>query len=407
MLDDGPLLEDTTASIKLLGTEATLVPFAQHTSAQRMSMSAQHIAHSLPPSRPEHPYIFTGYESVIGRYDFNSTKRKQGIYIIDAIPKYPENMGALQIKVNPMYTVIYVGKEDGKISYFNMERYGKCADGYGYKNEWMNTNLLQSDMYIEPDEILSRSTAHIGANGYGMGVNCNVAYMTLPGVNNDAFIISDRIAEKFTTTAVSSISGDIYPDQLPVNVYGDESEHKFMPDIGERVGDHGIICGFRNPTDSTITSDLLSLDTPYPQCDDLYYAPPKAEIIDVEFYAGVNKNKIKVDQKLFSQVDKYLDPMNAYWTRIVQVYDKLRVKQYGISPEFNTLVTRAMCMLLASGKRLPHFTNKRMDVKLAFGKENIDFIRFKITYAYERPLQLGFKLSDGSGTQSGRLVSNS
>lgn len=396
--EDGPLLRDTTVTVKLLGAEALLVPLPQMTSAQRMSMSAQHIVHSLSPKRPEHPYLFTGYESIFGRYDFNSTKRNQDIYIIDVIPKYQENYGALQIKVNPMYTVIYVGKDDGKVSYFNMERYGKCTDGYGYKNEWMNTNYLQKDMLVPKEMELSRATAHIGTHGYGLGINANVAYMTIPEVNNDAFAISDTLAEKFTTVAVSSISGDIYIDQLPLNLYGDDLEHKFMPDIGECVQDHGIICGFRNPTDATFVSDSLSLDTPHPQCDDLYYAPVGAEIIDIEFYTGINKNKVKVDPGLFSQVDKYLDPMNMYWSRIVKAYEEIKHKSYGISSEFNTLVTRAMCMLFASGKKVNGF-NKRMDVKLGFGKEYIDFVRFKITFAYERKLQLGYKLSDNYGTR--------
>ena len=66
MKDDGPLLQDTTASAKLLGAEANLIPFLQSTSAQRVSMSSQHIAHSLPPKRPEHAYIYTGYETIMG-----------------------------------------------------------------------------------------------------------------------------------------------------------------------------------------------------------------------------------------------------------------------------------------------------------------------------------------------------
>lgn len=399
MKDDGPLLQDTTASAKLLGAEANLIPFLQSTSAQRVSMSSQHIAHSLPPKRPEHAYIYTGYETIMGHYDFNQTKRDQDVYIIDVIPKYPENKGQYPLKVNPLFTVICIGKDDGLVHYFNMERYGKCTDGYGYRNEWMNTNYLQKDMLIPQDMEFSRATAHIGKSGYGMGVNANAAYITAPEVDNDAVWVSRSLANKFSTVAVSTIAGDIAANQYPLNRYGDAEEYKFLPDIGETVNRDGIICGFRTPTDNTFISDVLTLNTPCPQCDELYYAPPGAEIIDIEFYTGPSKNKIKTDPKLFSQVDKYVEPMYQYWSRIVKVYEEIRDKQYGISPEFNTLVTRCMAMLMSAGKFVK-CVNKRPDMKLCAGKEQIEFIRFKVTYAYERPLQLAFKLTDRVGTST-------
>ena len=49
MYDDGPLLRDTNASVRLLGEEALLFPFLQFTSSQRVSMAAAHIVQALPP----------------------------------------------------------------------------------------------------------------------------------------------------------------------------------------------------------------------------------------------------------------------------------------------------------------------------------------------------------------------
>lgn len=405
MKEDGSLLEDTTATVRLLGEEALLVPFPQFTSAQRMSMSAQHIVHSLPPNSAEHPYIYTGYESVFGEYDFNSTKRDQDILILDIIPKYPENRGLHPLKSNPLITVVYVGMNDNSISYFNMEKYGNCTDGYGYRNNWMNTQLLQIGSMVPKEVPFCKSTSHIGDHGYGMGVNANVAFMTVPEVNNDAVMISDRLASKFTTTAVSSVNVDIDINQLPLNLYGDGSEHKFIPDIGEYVREDGIICGFRNPTDSTLVSDMLTLNIPYPPYDELYYAPPGAEIIDVEFYVGPSRGKIRTDALLFAQVDKYLIPRYEYWARVIKAYENAKAKYansgiggVNISPEFNTLVTKAMAMLMSSGKKV-NGVNRRPDMKLTCGKEPIEFIRFKITYVYDRQLQVAYKLTDRVGTK--------
>ena len=224
-IEDGPLLADTNASVKLLGLEALLVPFPQNTSSQRISMFASHIVQALPPEEAEHPYIYTGYENIIGRYSFNQTERDQDIFVLDVIPKYPETKGANPIKYNPRYTVIYVGRDDGLVHYFHLDKYTKGTDGYGYENTWMNTSMLKPDVIVPKEVPLSKSPSHIGEHGYGMGTNVNVAFITLPEVNNDAFLISERMAKKFTTTAYHTAAIDIFPDQVPLNLYGDEDDY--------------------------------------------------------------------------------------------------------------------------------------------------------------------------------------
>lgn len=391
---DVPLLKDTNANVKLLGLEELMIPFLQFTSSQRVSMFASHIVQALPPEHAEHPYIYTGYENIIGKYSFNPTERDQEIYILDVIPKYPENRGAKPLKFNPRYTVIYVGKDDGQVHYFHLDKYTKGTDGYGYKNEWMNTSMLKPDVVVPRDVIFSKSPSHIGNNGYGMGCNANVAFISFPEVNNDAFLVSDRIARKFETTAIHTMDIDIKPTQAPLNLYGDQEDHRFLPDIGEFVREDGIICGFRSPNDSTFVSDMMSLNTPYVLHDDLYYAPPGSQIIDIDFYASPMKNKVKTDRAMYAQVDKYLQPMSQYWQRVIACYNKVKDnKKISLSPEFSTFVTRAMAFEMSSGKKIPGF-NKKPDIKLCRGKERIEFIHVTITYKYRRVCSNAFKISD-------------
>ena len=392
---DGPLLRDTNASVKLIGLEALLVPFLQHTSSQRVSMFASHIVQALPPKEAEHPYIYTGYENIIGEYSINRTERDQDIFVLDVIPKYPENKGAHPIKYNPRYTVIYVGREDGLVHYFHQDKYILGTDGYGYENVWKNTSMLKPDVIIPKEVELSSAPAHIGKHGYGMGSNVNVAFITLPEVNNDAFLISERMARKFTTTAYHTVSFNIFPDQAPLNLYGDAEEHKFLPDLGEFVRDDGIMCGFRTPTDSTFVSDMMNLDTPHILHDDLYYAPPGSQIVDIEFYASPIRNKLKTDRALFSQVDKYLVPTIQYWQRVWSVYDSVKKKGIPLSPEFNTFATRAGAFMMAYGYK-PTGITRRPDIKLTLGKERIDHIYCKVTYRYRRLVVNGMKFSDRS-----------
>ena len=122
-------------------------------------------------------------------------------------------------------------------------------------------------------------------------------------------MISDRLAKKFTMTSINTLNIEIKPNQIPLNLYGDNEEHKFIPDIGEFVRDDGIVCGFRNPTDATLISDMMTLSTPHILHDDLCYAPPGSQIIDIDFYTSSNRHRVKTNRALFSQVDKYLELM--------------------------------------------------------------------------------------------------
>lgn len=395
--DDGPLLKDTNTSVRLLGEEALLFPFLQFTSSQRVTMAAAHLAQALPPELAEHPYIYTGYESVFGRYVFDQIKldREQDIYIVDVVPKYPENKGARPLKMNPRYTVIYIGREDGLAHYFHLDKYFSGTEGYGVQNEWVNTHLLKPDMIIPKEVEFCRSSSKIDEFGYGMGVNANVAFMTLPETNNDAFMISDRLADKFTMTSINTLSKMIRIDQLPINLYGDNEEFKFIPDIGEFVRDDGIICGFRNPTDTTLISDMMTLNTPHVLHDELFYAPPGSQIIDVDFYISTNKYKNKSDKVLFSQVDKYINPTIQYWSRICKAYEVLKKRNVPLSPEFNTLITKGIALLSSLHIRVPGI--KRSDIKLCKGKERIEFIYMIVKYMYKKKMMPAWKLADRTG----------
>lgn len=392
-----PLLSNTNMDIRCIGGEALLCPFPQFTASQRSAMFASHNVQALPVHGAEHPKIFTGYESIFGRYEFNNTERSQDMWILDAIPKYPTNRGAHPIKENPAFTIIYRGIDDGKINYFILDKYTKGTDGYGYANKWMNTHLLTKDNYVTKDVKFSTSPSHIGDNMYALGVNANVAFVSFPEVNNDAFLISRSLAKKFTTTSVNTVELRISPNQVPLNLYGDVSEYRFLPDIGEKVRHDGILCGFRTPTDSTFISDMMesALVTPRPCHDALCYAPAGAVITDIDFYVN-NKKKTKTNKELFAQVEKYMEPILRYWQRIVEVYIECRNKKYELAPAFNTLVTRAIAMLLANGVSVP-FIGKRANMELVRKKEPIEFITVKLTYVYDRMLNLAFKSSDRYG----------
>lgn len=380
---------------RFLGLEMLLCPFPLNNSGPRSDMFAKQLTQIQMLAGAEMPKIFTGYEHIIGQYEFDTTERDQDAEILAVIPKYKSVSGMHQINENPSTTIVYLGLKDRQIHYCDLHKFTKATDGYGYRNIMRNTHrLLTPGTFLPKEEKLCTSPIHNGEQ-YNLGVEVNVAYMTLPETIEDALVISKSLAKRMQSRAIKTVSIRVSPNQHPLNLYGDNDEFRFIPDIGQVVNDDGILCGFRTPTDSTFISDTLDTElyTPHPMHDRLYRAPAGSVILDVEFF--VNKNK--VPKHLYVQMEKYVDAMNQYFKEIVETYKKYKGKN-DISPEFNSLVSRAIARLSASDIRVKDIPF-RGNSKLISKDTVIDFLQIDITYTHPINVTNGFKMTGRDGNK--------
>lgn len=393
-----PYLENTKAPVQLLGLAPLLAPFVDHVSSQRGMMFSNHLPQAQCVQGSEMPKIMTGYETILGDYEYNTTERDQGIQILETIPRFVVNSGIYPIRMNPSYTIIYRGEKDNKIGYFPLEKYTYRSDGYGYLNKWPNMQLINKGNYIPQETKLCTSPIHNG-NAYGLGTNLKCAYMSIPQVTEDAVVISKTAAKKLGTLGMGRISFKILPNQLPLNLYGDDDEYRFMPDVGEQVHEDGILCALRTPTPDSIIADTLpeSLHQIQHLHDTVLYAPAGADIVDVNVYIN-RKCKVKTPKEMFAQAEKYRAAISEYYLRIWDAYREISKDGYELTPEFNTLVTNALSNLLADGVRIPGYA-KKADVTLVKKKEPIEFIYLTVTYAYQKPTGLGSKLTGRFGNE--------
>lgn len=400
--NDYPYLNNVSADPRLLGLATLLNPFAADMSSQRGTMFSNHIAQALIIRGHEQPKIFSGFEAVIGEYEHDTTHRDQDVQILDIVEKYHPNLGSRPIKNNPQHTIIYQGVSDGVVSYFNLDKHQQRIKGFGYPYVWNTAAISQ---YVQQNAILPKevklvsSPARVG-NCYELGTNVKTAYMSLPGVTEDAFIISESTAKKLTSDGYSSIALEINLDQLPLNLYGDEEEYRFFPDIGEVVKD-GILCAFRKPTQDSIVYDTApqNLSTIQDLHDDVYYIPEGAEIIDVDVVINPNSAG-KYSEKLFEQLDKYRDGNVEYATHVYSTYLVMRQQGKRISEKFNTLVTKAMETLILNGENLPGMARKNKKKLIPYKKKKpIAFAHVVISYRYTNTVHLGFKMTGRYGNK--------
>lgn len=397
-----PYLSGVTMDPRLTGFQAGLIPFLQFMSSPRVDMVASHLNQAMVIDGGSFPRIFAGPENMLGEYEFSKTRLDQDITVVAVIPKYAATLGPSRIERTPSITIVYLGHRDNKLHYMTADSYFRGSDGFGYINKWDNLNRVHAGLPIYQfneygnETKLVTSPAH--KNGmYCLGVELNVAFMTLEETIEDAMLVSRSAADKMATTEIKEVKIQIRQDEYPLNTYGVADDIRAMPDIGERVNANGVLAAFRSMNVETLLPDtteaaLGDLQTTH---DNIFYAPPGALILDITVNAIRSS---KAPRSLFAQFDKYIDGNIRYWQQIVEIYSQHR-QTHELSKAFHEHLTVAIQRLIAAGKdvRLPGVT-RRTKVKL-IGKNKlpIDFMEITVVYAIKRPFAEGFKITGRDG----------
>lgn len=387
MFQKPELLNDMIVDHNFVGLEVLLVPFAQHTSTQRLTMFCNNCSQWVLVDGCEHPLIFTGWESVIGDYEWDYTKRDHDVVIQEVIPKFDMSMGDSNMPVD--YCIIYTDEVTKEINYFMLKNH-QYNDDFGYIFKKMNINQLCKGSYVLKDTKFTTSPAHDG-NKYMMGVNANIAVMSIPECAEDPFIISESFSKKCRHTAINSIEYNIKIDEIPLNLYGDVDTYKVFPDIGDVVNDDGIIFATRKPTElGRIFDTAPNVLNSVQMHDNIFVAPKGATVIDVEVHINSKQLKIIKDNPIYAQFYKYSQQHHRFYNNVVSAYERLVADGFKVSTNFNNFVTQ--CKLMQKEK----FEKK---IKLMNKKEHVDFITIKLVYTYKREISRSFKFTDRYGAK--------
>lgn len=403
-----PYLSNTKVDHRLLGDVPLFNPFASQISSQRGKMMSSHFSQAQLVNAVELPYCFTGYEKQLGRYRFNQTKRDEDVQVLAMIFKYNiYHEGYDPIKTNPKITIIYRTVGTGVLGYFDIDRFTMRTDGYGYQNTLWYDNIAtirRQNSFLSKDTVLLTTPAESNGIEKLFGTNLRVAYMGLPQVTEDAFIISESAARKLQPDGYKKLAFNIRLDQIPLNLYGDEDHYRFMPDLGETVRENdGILCALRRPDANSVVHDLTPANLSKPQFhhDDVYRIPIGSQIVDIDVYINRRAKPRMPEQQyniMFEQALKYRNALNEYWQSILNVYEQQTDKAH-LKNSFRTLVVRAIDALLLENIRVPGISTARKPLIPAKHKETVEFIRIEVTYRPPVVVRNGFKLTGRFGNK--------
>ena len=394
---DYPLARNLKIPPECMGLELPSMAFGDKTSAQRMNMYTTTAPQALIIKGAEFPQVSTGYEREYLKYTFNTTRFDQPGTVLRAIPKFRTGVGADAINHCPEYLVLWYGHEDKKVHCSRVSTYTKGTNGFGWENI-IDRFKMSPGSYLEKDECISHSRA-VQDSLYCQGLNLNTCYITLPGTVEDAFIISESAAKRFAATGYREVVIDIDKNMVPINLYGDQYNYKFMPDIGEKVGKGGIICALRKVDADTYYSDFTeeALSKGQPLHDDIYYnTEVGATVVDITVIRNPNK-RLLTPGKVFAQLEKYENEHYNFHEAVIKAYEEECVDKGRLpSHEFNTAVIYSG-RILSTIKKKVLGVSRRTTAKFKRKDLPISHIQLVVTVKYDIKPSLGYKLSGAYG----------
>lgn len=390
-----PLMNNLKADIRNIGMEPQLIPLVDHIASQRINMFTTAITQAMIPDGREMPSVASGKERDFMNYTFNSGRFTQNAVTLAVIPIYRVGVGSDPIPYCPAYVLVYLGEEDNLVHSMYVSTYVQGTNGFGYDQEID----IAPGVFVPKGSCVTHAKTVVGSR-YCLGVNLNVCYGTFKETVEDAFAISTSAAKKLTTTGYKTLTINIQKNMIPVNLYGDIGHFKFLPELGEKVREDGVVCAFRQVDDLSYISDMTpeALSGALYLHDDVYYAQhPNATLVDVRVVRNPS-NKVKTPSYVFAQVEKYERETTDFHRRIIQVYEQECLKKSrGIGKEFNVLVTKAAETLGTIPKQRVFGKVRRSPSKYTRKSDVIGFMELILTLRYKMPISLASKITGRSG----------
>lgn len=276
-------LKDITSKEQILGKGLTMPNNATNSGVRKIMYASQTEA-ALVLTKGEIPYYGTGYENRFGDKS-SSILATDNMNGLDSSYEVIKKVSKFDYAPNHHYWLILRDIYNNKLSIVERVSYNYRTEVYGYlhNNSMMDTYAYEGRI-IPNGTVLRRS---IGFDQYGnkvSGTNINTAYMALDNNMEDSIVISDTCAEKLSAPLIRTVKILLNENDIPLNIYGDDTIYKVHPDIGEEVKD-GILLAYRREKreESIYTQSVQRLQSIMMSDDKITI---KGKVIDINIYCN-------------------------------------------------------------------------------------------------------------------------
>lgn len=348
------------------------MPFECTNSAPRKNMFSSQYQQKVCLENPEIPYIATGYENLFGHHSSSFIKSDRQWRVIGKIEKFSNCPGhhyfLFLIDENNNMTVVE------RISYcHNTETYG-----FMYDNTFLDS--LEVGSTIPVDTTIKKSKSFDNYDNYMTGKNLRVAYIADARTTEDAIEVSEYAAQALARTEIKTLAILINDNDIPLNLYGDDSVYKFIPDIGEDIK-NGILCGTRTERNDESFFTQSAARLKIPMINDVTFKA-QGKIVDINVYC--NRDIASSNNGIYEgQLSYYDRDYKRFCSEVVELLrNYVDNSMYHKSYELSSLYTR--CHDVISGKQ--------------YFKDNaFSNIIVEVTVYRKAPLEEGDKITSRHG----------
>lgn len=214
------------------------IPYNPTNSGARKIMNGTHQSHTLVLTRGEVPYVMTGFENRFGERSSSILKTETDYEVVAKISKF-------SYAPNHHYFLIVRDLSKPELDIIERVSYNHRTEMYGYlHNNTIMDSYATPGMIIPKGEVIRRSTGFDQFGNKTNGRNINVMYEALDDNMEDSVVISDYCSKILSAPLIRNVSIIINENDIPLNLYGNDTIYKIFPDIGEDIKD-GILMAYR------------------------------------------------------------------------------------------------------------------------------------------------------------------
>jgi hypothetical protein len=314
----------------LLGPELVTLP--QYISSTRAIMFTAHLKQLVTLNNPEFPRLFTNYENTFGKLSSSIHKAKDDLEVYKIVSKFPWSPKHL-------YVIFFYNKTQNTYSCITKQIAEELTEkfGYGFNNKVLDS--LNEGDEVAKGKTLWKSTSYDEDDNYCFGRNALTAYLIDNRTIEDAVICSESFSKKMVSKEVETVKITLNDNDLLLNLYGDGTNYKGFPDIGEKIKGK-LICSKRRLDNNQILYDMKKSNLVESNSlnDKEYYS--KGEVMDVDIYCNQPIEDIPVIAAN-AQILQYLHNQQRYWEEIKATCEEIAATGAEYDDDIGFLLGRA------------------------------------------------------------------
>lgn len=371
-----------------------------HNAPARCVMFGGHFAQRPVIDGSEPNQTVTGVEEEMGKYTF-SVKMPEDGTIVAKIQKYAPGVTEDSINFNPETLVIYQAHATGRYGCFVIPYHCSHDPVFGFRYDIKPTvNALNPGADIPKGVVFADSPAVKGESHYTSGKMLNMAYLSVPNVGLDGYVISRDVLHHFKFRLYEKRVVEFGSNDFPLNMFGTDEVYQPFPEIGDYLPESGLL-GATRRFDPIMAPALTSIRDArridYQFDNPIFARPGKGRVIDVTAIESPNITK-RLPLQMTRQLEKYKTGYLHYCREILRLYRRLagESRKNGgngwveMTEELKHIIVHAMAIAGDHPGNQP-------DLTLLYKKKQLDGWRVEFTIEYEVIPTRGNKLTCMNG----------